>query len=117
MSTQTLNVVFRFAASHFLTKYHGKCEALHGHNYKLIISIKGKVKSDGMVLDFKLIKKTVEEKVICKLDHTHLNDTISNPSAENIAVWIWKNLKKNLPQISRITVFETEDYYAEYEGK
>jgi len=111
-----LSVIFRFAASHFLTKYHGKCENLHGHNYKLIVTIKGPVGDDGMVIDFKQVKEIVKEKVINKLDHTHLNDTIENPSAENLAVWIWDHIGDALP-LKSIAVYETEDYYVEYDGK
>lgn len=111
-----LSVTFRFAASHFLTKYHGRCENLHGHNYKIIVTIEGPVGDDGMVIDFKHVKEIVKEKVINKLDHTHLNDTISNPSAENLAVWIWNHIGDSLP-LNSITVYETDDYYVEYNGK
>ncbi len=111
-----LSCTFRFAASHFLTKYHGKCEALHGHNYKLIITIEGPVKEDGMVMDFKVIKDKVKQHVIDPLDHTHLNDTMENPSAENLAVWIWDKLKNDLP-LKKIAVYETDDYKCVYEGK
>lgn len=116
MPNQTLNVIFHFAASHFLTKYHGKCENLHGHNYKVIVSITGPVQDDGMVLDFKIIKKVVHGKVIDRIDHTHLNDLLENPSSENLAVWMWNELKGELPLLSKVTIFETEDYYAEYTG-
>lgn len=111
-----LSTTFRFAASHFLTKYHGKCENLHGHNYKVIVTIEGPVQEDGMVLDFKIIKKTVKDKVINKIDHTHLNDLLDNPSAENLAIWIWSQIKEDLP-LKRVEVFETEDYRCLYEGK
>ncbi len=111
-----LSCVFHFAASHFLTKYHGKCENLHGHNYKIIITIEGEVKDDGMVLDFKKLKDAVNGKVIDKLDHTHLNDTMENPSAENLAVWIWDKLKNELP-LKKLRIYETEDYYCDYYGK
>ncbi len=111
-----LSCAFHFAASHFLTKYHGKCENLHGHNYKIIVTIEGEIKEDGMVIDFKLIKKTVMTNVIDQLDHTHLNDTIDNPSAENLAVWIWDKLKNELP-LKSITVYETDEYCCKYEGK
>ncbi len=110
-----LSCVFKFAASHFLTKYHGKCENLHGHNYKIIVTIEDEVKEDGMVLDFKIIKDTVNKKVIDKLDHTHLNDTLENPSAENLAIWIWDKLKDILP-ITNVEIYETEDYYCAYDG-
>ncbi len=116
MPTMQLTCTFHFAASHFLTKYHGKCENLHGHNYKILITIEGTVKEDGMVIDFKIIKDIVNKKVIDKLDHNHLNDIIDNPSAENLAVWIWDKIKEDLP-LKKITIYETEDYACEYEGK
>ncbi|NIA01942.1 MAG: 6-carboxytetrahydropterin synthase QueD [Nitrospirae bacterium] len=111
-----LNVKFDFAASHFLTKYHGKCENLHGHNYKLIVTIEDIVKDDGMVIDYKEIKKTVNENVIDLVDHKHLNDIIENPSSENILIWMWEKLKEKLPLI-KLTLYETENYFCEYEGK
>lgn len=111
-----LSCTFEFAASHFLTKYHGKCENLHGHNYKIIVTIEGPVKEDGMVIDFKLIKQKVNEKVIDRLDHTHLNDMLENPSAENLAIWIWEEIKNDLP-LKKIAVYETDDYCCEYYGK
>ena len=111
-----LSCTFHFAASHFLTKYQGKCENLHGHNYKIIITIEGNLKDDGMVIDFKIIKDIVKEKVIDILDHTHLNDTIDNPSAENLAVWIWTKIKDDLP-LKNITIYETDNYSCTYEGK
>lgn len=117
MPTLALNVVFHFAASHFLTKYHGKCENLHGHNYKVIITVQDKMKNDGMVLDYKIIKQIVKEKVIDKLDHSHLNDLMENPSSEHLAIFIWDKIKKDLPILKKIRIFETEDYYCDYEGK
>lgn len=116
MPNMELSCTFHFAASHFLTKYHGKCENLHGHNYKIVVTIEGPVQKDGMVIDFKIIKETVKETVINKLDHTHLNDTIENPSAENLAIWIWEKLKDILP-LKRLQIYETEDYCCTYEGK
>ncbi|MBI5753559.1 6-carboxytetrahydropterin synthase QueD [Candidatus Peregrinibacteria bacterium] len=111
-----LSCVFHFAASHFLTKYHGKCENLHGHNYKLIVMISDTVKEDGMVLDFKILKEKVNQFVIDTVDHKHLNDILKNPSAENVIVWIWKKLKDQLP-LKKLTLYETEDYYCEYYGQ
>lgn len=111
-----LSCTFQFAASHFLTKYHGKCENLHGHNYKIIITIRGEVQEDGMVIDFKIIKDIVKKHVINVLDHTHLNDTLENPSAENLAVWIWDKLKNEIP-LAKIQVYETDDYMCEYTGE
>lgn len=111
-----LSCTFHFAASHFLTKYHGKCENLHGHNYKIVVKISGELQDNGMVIDFKIIKETINEKVIEILDHKHLNDIIDNPSAENLVIWIWEQLKNDLP-LKKIKVYETEDYSCAYEGK
>lgn len=111
-----LSCTFHFAASHFLTKYHGKCENLHGHNYKLIVTIEGEVKEDGMVIDFKIIKDIVKQHVLETLDHKHLNDIIDNPSAENTSVFIWEILKDKLP-LKSITLYETDDYFCKYDGR
>jgi len=111
-----LNRTFHFSASHFLPNYNGKCENLHGHNYKLIITITDQVQDDGMVMDYKKIKEIVNEKIINKTDHTHLNDLLENPTTENIAAWIWDELKNELP-LNKITVYETENCYCEYYGK
>lgn len=111
---------FSFAASHFLTEYHGKCENLHGHNYKLIVTIEGEVSSDGMVLDFVDLKKIVGEKVLEKLDHKHLNDVLENPSSENLAVWIWEELKDEFGggvSLKKVGLYETDNCYVEYEGR
>lgn len=111
-----LSCTFQFAASHFLTKYHGKCENLHGHNYKLIVTIEDEVKEDGMVIDFKIIKEIVKAHVFELLDHKHLNDIIDNPSAENTAIFIWNILKDKLP-LKYITLYETDDYFCKYDGR
>lgn len=94
-----------FAAAHFLKDYHGKCENLHGHNYKVYVHVRGEVLDDGgMLMDFSILKKNLRE--ICKiLDHTNLNelkdsqDTLifdNNPSAERIATYIYNKLRDAL---------------------
>ena len=110
-----VSCTFGFAAAHFLTKYHGRCENLHGHNYKIIVTATGEVGDDGMVVDFSLIKKITREKIVETLDHTNLNDKFDNPSAEHIAKWIWDELKNNFT-LKKISVYETEDQWVEYDG-
>lgn len=83
---------FEFASAHFLTKYHGKCERLHGHNYKLAVTVKGDIADNGMVVDFVLLKKVVKEHIIDRLDHYCLNDFMENPTAEVMIKWIWDEL-------------------------
>lgn len=88
-----------FSAAHFLRDYNGKCENLHGHNYKVYAHVRGeKLNEGGMLLDFSLLKKALRE--VCKtLDHTNLNDMSvfdQNPSAERIATYIFKKLIENV---------------------
>lgn len=84
---------FSFEASHFLTTYHGKCEKLHGHSYKLRITLEGEVGVNGLVLDFAILKRIVRRHILDRLDHVHLNDVIENPSAERVCLWIWQQLQ------------------------
>lgn len=85
--------VFSFSAAHHLTQYKGACERLHGHTYRLAVTVEGEIGENGLVLDFVELKKIVEKKVLERVDHRDLNDLFKNPSAENIAVWTWKQLK------------------------
>jgi 6-pyruvoyltetrahydropterin/6-carboxytetrahydropterin synthase len=117
MAIIEVNRIFTFAASHFLTKYHGKCENLHGHNYRLIVTVEGEVDENGLVIDFKELKEIVNKYVVDVLDHKHLNDIINNPSAEHMCVWIWEHLKPHLPILKRLTVYETDNCYCVYEPK
>jgi len=85
---------FTFDAAHRIVDYSGKCENLHGHTYKLTVTIKGEVSSNGMVLDFTILKKIVNENIIDKLDHKYLNDIFENSTTENIATWIFNTLRE-----------------------
>ena len=93
-----------FAAAHFLRDYHGKCENLHGHNYKVYAHIRGtELDEGGMLLDFTTLKGALR-KICAMLDHTNLNDLtengepvfMQNPSAERIAKWIFDKLRDEL---------------------
>lgn len=83
---------FRFDSAHYLPDYYGKCERMHGHTYKLLVTVEGEVAENGLVIDFVILKKIVKEKVISKLDHQVINDVIPMASAENVAIWIWDQL-------------------------
>jgi 6-pyruvoyltetrahydropterin/6-carboxytetrahydropterin synthase len=91
---------FYFDASHYLPGYKGKCEQFHGHTYRLEVGVCGNVGIDGMLMDFNEIKRIVSSKIIEPLDHRNLNDLFKNPTAENIASWIFKELKKEMPLYS-----------------
>lgn len=65
---------FEFDAAHYLPEYHGKCEKLHGHTYKLVVKVEGAPDAEGMVIDFIVLKNIVKDEVLSKLDHACLND-------------------------------------------
>jgi 6-pyruvoyltetrahydropterin/6-carboxytetrahydropterin synthase len=114
-----------FAAAHSLRGYQGNCEELHGHNWKVGVQIASETLNHlGMVIDFKVLKKELN-KIIQRLDHKHLNnippfDSL-NPSSENIACYIYQELKKLLPQeriiVAKVTVWESDDSSASYSEK
>ncbi len=97
---------FTFDAAHRLERYRGKCEALHGHTYRLAVTLKGHRDDDDMVFDFTELKKVVTAKVLDRLDHAYLNDVMDQPTAENIALWIWDELdgEVNRPNCNLHTV-------------
>lgn len=124
-----------FAAAHFLRDYNGKCENLHGHNYKVYAHVYGnKLNEGGMLLDFTKLKSVLRN--VCKeLDHTNLNDKEvfeQNPSAERIAVYIYNGIiaqlkdlgqdisydhyksDENSPFLYAVDVFETDTSRARY---
>jgi 6-pyruvoyltetrahydropterin/6-carboxytetrahydropterin synthase len=113
-----------FAAAHNLRNYKGKCENLHGHNYKVRVTLAGKeVDSTGLLYDFVHLKQVIQG-VIRSLDHKYLNELppfdVLNPSAENIARYIYEQTSKQLPQapngagVASITVWETDVAAATY---
>jgi 6-pyruvoyltetrahydropterin/6-carboxytetrahydropterin synthase len=106
---------FKFDSAHNLVNYKGKCENLHGHTYRLRVTLKGEPIEDGMIMDFTKLKQVVEDSVIDKLDHSYLNDIIEQSTAENIAQWIWDELspKFNLANCSlyEIRLWETENSF------
>ena len=110
---------FTFDSAHFLTQYHGKCENLHGHTYRLRVTVEGPIKEDGMVVDFKELKAVVKEKVVDRYDHQNLNDFFENPTAELIAVQIWKDLADVLPGVKlyEVVLWETAESFVTYRGE
>jgi 6-pyruvoyltetrahydropterin/6-carboxytetrahydropterin synthase len=104
---------FSFDAAHKLECYRGKCERLHGHTYSFSLTVEGKPDPEGMVMDFVELKKISEEAVLSRLDHAYLNDLIPQPTAENIAVWIWKSVDEEIDRRSgrlcEVEVWETRD--------
>ena len=104
---------FTFDAAHNLINYHGKCERLHGHTYKLRVVVEGTPDSEGMIIDFIELKAIVKERILSRLDHSYINEIIPQPSAENIALWIWDELEESVRRencsLYEIHVWETAD--------
>ncbi len=115
----TLKVIDSFASAHQLKGYCGKCEDLHGHNWKVEVMVKGeKLDSVGLLIDFKVLKQLLS-KIIDELDHKFLNDIMKdiNPSSELIAKYIYTKLKSCLPDsvlLETIAVWESENSCAVY---
>jgi len=100
-----------FDAAHFLPNYEGACRNMHGHHWVLEVGIRGKVRDDGMVVDFKVVKDILQP-FINNFDHQLMNDTIENPTAENIALYV-KGKIKNVDGVEFVRVWETNENYAE----
>ncbi len=106
---------FTFDSAHKLEWHKGPCKNLHGHTYKLHVTIQGDLDENGIVMDFIDLKEIVTKKVLNLLGHSYLNETIENPTAENIAVWIWEQLKEDL-NLYEIKLWETPTSYVVYRG-
>lgn len=115
-----------FAAGHALREYKGKCENVHGHNYRVQITVEGeKLNHIGLLVDFVELKKAVRE-VADRLDHQFINDlepfTVINPSAENMAKYFYDEVSRRLDfqnteapsRVSQIKVWETDTSIAVY---
>ena len=102
---------FTFDAAHNLVRYHGKCEALHGHTYRIAVVLEGTPDEEGMIMDFTDLSDTVKERVVSRLDHSYVNDVIEQPTSENVADWIWNQIETHVRRpnctLSSVEVWET----------
>jgi 6-pyruvoyltetrahydropterin/6-carboxytetrahydropterin synthase len=104
---------FTFEAAHQLPWHPGKCRELHGHGYRLEVTVEGPVGPNGMVLDFAELEVVVEREVVARYDHRYLNDLLDNPTAELIAEDAWKRLEAADLAVTRIRLWETADCMVE----
>ena len=135
-----VEVTSDFSSAHKLRGYRGRCEELHGHNWRVKVTITGRrLDRTGMLVDFKKIKSQLN-KVLDRLDHKYLNEVdyfkkikpvknikssknkkrISralNPTSENIAKYIYNNLKKIISGLESVSVWESDNCSAIYYGK
>ncbi|MBI5327236.1 MAG: 6-carboxytetrahydropterin synthase QueD [Deltaproteobacteria bacterium] len=103
-----LTIISDFAAAHNLRGYEGECENLHGHNWKVEVTVESKgLNNIGLAVDYKILKKILKE-ILDNLDHKYLNDIMpfnkENPSSENIARYIYREFEKMLlnPTVSTL---------------
>jgi 6-pyruvoyltetrahydropterin/6-carboxytetrahydropterin synthase len=97
----------------------------HGHTYQLEVTVEGEIDPEtGYVMDFKDLKQSVQKNVVDRLDRRHLNFDVDflrgvNPTAENIAVGIWRELRDKLKpaRLVRVALNETEKNRVVYEGE
>ncbi len=110
----------KFSSAHNLREYKGKCERLHGHNYKVEIVVCGENLTNGMLMDFVLLKQHLKD-IASIMDHAYLNELEAfreiEPSSENIAKYVYESLKTRLPDnvwIKYSKVWESDDNWAIY---
>ena len=112
-----------FSAAHRLRHYRGKCENLHGHNWKVAVSVvSDKLNKSGMAIDFQELKE-LTWKVLKKMDHRFLNDLPEfkkvNPTSENIAKFLYGKLKGAVERrgvkLHRVKIWESEGSSVSYE--
>jgi 6-pyruvoyltetrahydropterin/6-carboxytetrahydropterin synthase len=120
-----ITVYSHFSGAHRLHHLHSRCENLHGHNWKIEVSVvSNRLNREGIVIDFGILKEKVE-KILKTLDHTYLNDLSyfakREPSSENIAKYVFDGLKAELTRyparLKRVTAWESDTASATYFGK
>lgn len=110
-----------FSSAHFLRNYHGEDEPIHGHNWRVQVRFSGPklVQPEEYLVDFEEVHQVLR-KIIARIDYKNINEVPPfnqrNPSAENIARWIYEEFVKALadPKPSSVTVWETESGAARF---
>jgi 6-pyruvoyltetrahydropterin/6-carboxytetrahydropterin synthase len=120
----TLFVRENFAAAHRLESYHGKCEALHGHNFRVEALFEGEgVGPEGMLIDFAILKSHLRT-ILADLDHKYINEIDffkeRASSSEYMAVYVYGRLEemiaKETVKVKEVRVWESENAYAAFGG-
>jgi 6-pyruvoyltetrahydropterin/6-carboxytetrahydropterin synthase len=113
-----------FSSGHALRGYKGKCENVHGHNYKLRVTLEGpQLDSIGLLYDFTHLKRVIRE-IVGGVDHKFLNDLapfdVLNPSAENLAKYFYDETARQMnampegARVTSVTIWETDTTSATY---
>lgn len=105
-----IKLIRSFSSAHRLPHYDGPCHNLHGHTWKAVFIIEGPVKPDGMVCDFKVVKKLLDDNLP---DHQFLNDWVDNPTAENLAQFLFVKIGAKLAEtglkLKTLEIWESEN--------
>ncbi|MFC2035789.1 6-carboxytetrahydropterin synthase QueD [Chloroflexota bacterium] len=114
-----ISVEHHIDAAHFLRGYQGKCEALHGHRFRIVVKIQAsRVDDIGLVYDFTVLKQHITD-VLSRFDHTCLNDVPPfdkiNPSSENIATTIYNELQPKIT-VTTVSLSSVEVWESPYSG-
>ena len=110
-----------FAGAHFLRNYNGECEKLHGHNWRVEVTLKCENLDDlGMVVDFKIVKRIIGD-ALSHFDHSYLNElkefSLVNPTTENVSKILFDKLGEKLPpnvSIAKVKTWESDNCAAAY---
>ena len=117
-----VKIVTQFAAAHRLENFNGKCESLHGHNWKVEVFLGGKdLNGTGLLMDFGVVKARTKE-VLEEIDHKYLNELAAfqdrNPSSENLACYLYERLgailNSDRVKVRRVNVWESDTSCASY---
>jgi 6-pyruvoyltetrahydropterin/6-carboxytetrahydropterin synthase len=117
-----VTIIKSFSAAHLLADIGGKCEALHGHNFKVETTVAGeKLNSIGILVDFRFLKEVLGE-ILEEIDHKYLNELTDfagiNPSAETIAKYIFEKMDARIKtagvHMVRVKIWESENAAVTY---
>ncbi len=113
----TVTKEFTFDAAHFLRNYEGPCANMHGHTYKLQVTVTShSLDKCGMLVDFAVLKKSVESHIVSQFDHRVINEVVEyNPTAENMVNDFARILLKELPgeiYLREVRLWETPTSFA-----
>ncbi len=119
-----VKILSHFSGAHRLRHLHGRCEQLHGHNWKVEVSVAApRLNREGVVIDFQVLKKKLDD-ILKGLDHTFLNDlpyfSKREPSSERIAKYVFEALRRELKGgviLKEVTAWESETACATYQGR
>ncbi|AEV69782.1 6-carboxytetrahydropterin synthase QueD [Acetivibrio clariflavus] len=122
ISKVSITKVFTFDSAHSLIDYPGKCKNIHGHTYKLEVTLKGMPDKNGLVIDFHDLNDLVENEILAQIDHKYLNDILDfNPTCEMLGLWIWDQIAKKIKDmecsLEKLVLWETPTSYITIDAK